>query len=88
MIGLAGRLSLELYLFHLVVLALIRTALPPAATAPWLRLALLPLYLAVSFLVAFAIGRLFSEPLNRLLRAAGRSAPALPPSAARGIARP
>ena len=69
-LALAGRLSLELYLFHLVVLGLIRTALPPASTGSDLRVALLPLFLAGSFLLAIVLSRAFSEPLNRRLREA------------------
>ncbi|GAN69240.1 acyltransferase family protein [Acetobacter orleanensis] len=65
-----GRLSYELYLFHLIILGLLRTLLPPA-TVPatgFERLALLAVFFIGSGLLASAISRTFSEPLNRILR--------------------
>ncbi len=61
-----GRLSLELYLFHLVVLGLLRTAWPHAAGNA--RLALLAAFLALSVLAAGLVAALWSEPLNRAFR--------------------
>jgi peptidoglycan/LPS O-acetylase OafA/YrhL len=63
-----GRHSYELYLFHIVVLALARNAwdrndLPAAAWLPWLLL-----YVGVSALVAMAVARWLSEPANRAIR--------------------
>lgn len=66
-----GRLSYELYLFHLIILGLLRTLLP-AATVPaagMARLVLLAVFLIGSGLLASLISRFFSEPLNRRLRA-------------------
>lgn len=65
-----GRLSYELYLFHLIILGLLRTVLPPG-TLPqtgFERLAVLPVFLIGSGLLASLISRTFSEPLNRTLR--------------------
>lgn len=63
-----GRLSYELYLFHLIVLALIRTVLPPPTVAGQEKLLLLAVFLALSAALAMAIGRLYAEPLNRRIR--------------------
>ncbi len=63
-----GRLSYELYLFHLVVLGLLRTAWVPEVTAGNAKLALLAAYLVLSAALAVLVGRCFSEPLNRRLR--------------------
>ena len=64
-----GRLSYELYLFHLVVLGLLRSAFPPGATFGDRKLALLLAYLALSAGIAAMVGRAYSEPLNRGIRA-------------------
>jgi len=63
-----GRHSYELYLFHIVVLALMRNVwdkrtLPAAAWTPWLAL-----FLASSALVAMLVARFVSEPANRAIR--------------------
>ena len=63
-----GRLSYELYLFHLVVLGLIRTAFPEDRVVGNEKLALLVAFLALSALLAATIAKTFSEPLNRTLR--------------------
>jgi peptidoglycan/LPS O-acetylase OafA/YrhL len=65
-----GRLSYELYLFHLVILGGLRTIWPPDATAGSAKMFLLAGYLALSVLFAIAISRAYSEPLNRRIRAA------------------
>ena len=70
-----GRLSYELYLFHLVVLGLLRTVYPPDVTAGDVRLALLVLYLVLSIAVAVLLCRWYSDPLNRFFRAGA----AMPP---------
>lgn len=63
-----GRLSYELYLFHLIVLAVMRTALPPPTVAGQEKLLLLAVFLALSAALAMAIGRFYAEPLNRRIR--------------------
>lgn len=64
-----GRLSYELYLFHLIVLGALRTIWPPATVTGNAKLALLVAYWVLSILLAFAISRFYTEPLNRRLRA-------------------
>jgi len=71
MLGWLGRLSYELYLFHLVVLGLIRTTFPPRATFGDAKLLLLVGFLILSAWVATLISRFFAEPLNRRIRRLG-----------------
>jgi peptidoglycan/LPS O-acetylase OafA/YrhL len=63
-----GRLSYELYLFHLIVLGLIRTIFPPQAAAGNEKLTLLMGFLALSAGLGALIARFYSEPLNRRIR--------------------
>jgi peptidoglycan/LPS O-acetylase OafA/YrhL len=71
-----GRLSYELYLFHLVVLGALRTIWAPGDVAGDEKLVLMIAYLGLSGGVALVIGRFYSDPLNRHLR--GRGAGILP----------
>ena len=64
-----GKLSYELYLFHLIVLGLLRSAWPPDAALGDGKLALLVIYFAASAAIAAVVGRAYSEPLNRGIRA-------------------
>ncbi len=66
-----GRLSYELYLFHLLPLAALRLAWPPEGVTGNMKLALLALYLVASASLAASIARLYSNPFNRLLRGLG-----------------
>ena len=72
-----GRLSYELYLFHLVVLGILRTIWLPAAVTGQTRILLLPAYLILSVVTAVLVNRYYSEPLNRRLRAATPNLPRL-----------
>jgi peptidoglycan/LPS O-acetylase OafA/YrhL len=63
-----GRLSYELYLFHLIVLGVLRTLFPPQATVGNEKLALLAAFLALSVGLGASIARFYSEPLNRWIR--------------------
>lgn len=63
-----GRLSYEFYLFHLIVLGMLRTQLPPSAVSGDEKLVLLAVYLLLSALVSMAIARFYAEPLNRRIR--------------------
>ena len=72
-----GRLSYELYLFHLVVLGLLRTVSPPDATAGNVKLALLVSYLVLSIALAASVSRWYSDPLNRFFREGTAVSPGL-----------
>lgn len=63
-----GRLSYELYLFHLVVLGGMRTLWPARAVTGDGTLLLLIGYFAASAMLALIVARSYSEPLNRRLR--------------------
>jgi len=63
-----GRRSYEIYLFHLLVLGLMRTAMPPALTAGDEKTALLIVYLMLSGAVGVCVARLWSDPLNAAFR--------------------
>ncbi len=71
MLGWLGRLSYELYLFHLVVLGLMRTAFPPRAASGDAKLLLLAAFLVLSAALAALIARFYAEPLNRRIRLPG-----------------
>ncbi|MPW24018.1 acyltransferase family protein [Paraburkholderia sp. CNPSo 3157] len=63
-----GRLSYELYLFHLIVLGLLRTIFSPSGVAGDEKLALLVGYLLLSAWLSASIARIYAEPLNRIVR--------------------
>lgn len=71
MLGRLGRLSYELYLFHLVVLGLMRSVFPPRATYGDAKLLLLAMFLVVSAELAALISRFYAEPLNLRIRLLG-----------------
>ncbi|MBU9517543.1 acyltransferase [Burkholderia multivorans] len=66
----SGRLSYELYLFHLIVLGALRTCWPPSATYGDDKLLLLVAYLAVSAALSAAIARGIATPLDRAIKRA------------------
>ncbi|WP_233828806.1 acyltransferase family protein [Paraburkholderia sp. ZP32-5] len=63
-----GRLSYELYLFHLIVLGVLRTIFPPTDVAGSEKLLLLLAFLLVSVCLSLAIARLYANPSNRIVR--------------------
>ncbi|RYY79756.1 MAG: acyltransferase [Moraxellaceae bacterium] len=63
-----GHYSYELYLFHLIVLGLIKVMVPPATALANEKLWLLLLFLLATFSMAWVIARFYSMPLNRWLR--------------------
>jgi peptidoglycan/LPS O-acetylase OafA/YrhL len=65
---LSGKISYELYLFHLVVLGGLRTLYPPSATHGDEKLLLLAVYLALSAAVSVLIARGYATPLERLVK--------------------
>ena len=64
----AGRHSYELYLFHIVVLAVMRDVLPRNQLGYAYKLPWLAVFIAVSALVAAVVARHVSEPANAALR--------------------
>ncbi|MBR8401613.1 acyltransferase [Burkholderia cenocepacia] len=64
----SGRLSYELYLFHLIVLGALRTLWPPSVTQGDGKLALLVAYLALSAGVSAVIARGYATPLDRFIK--------------------
>jgi peptidoglycan/LPS O-acetylase OafA/YrhL len=73
LLGWIGRHCYELYLFHLVVLALLITYFPPPSTSPLGKMWILSGFLVGSALISNLLGRVFSAPLNKAFRAAFRS---------------
>jgi len=67
----AGRHSYELYLFHIVVLAILRDAVPRNQLGYAFKLPWLGVFIALSALVAAVVARCVSEPANSALRRRG-----------------
>ncbi len=67
-----GRLSYELYLFHLIALGLIRSAFPEGTATGNEKLVLLLVFLTSSAALAAAVCRTYSEPLNCAMRSSLR----------------
>jgi peptidoglycan/LPS O-acetylase OafA/YrhL len=65
---LSGRISYELYLFHLIVLAGLRTVYPPSATHGDDKLLLLAVFLALSAALSVLISRGYATPLERCVK--------------------
>lgn len=63
-----GRLSYELYLFHLIVLGLLRTIFPPSGVTGDEKLAILVGYLLLSACLSVSIARMYAEPSSRIVR--------------------
>lgn len=63
-----GQRSYELYLFHLIVLGLIKVFYFPKTTVPAEKLLLLPLFFIASIMLSWMIEKYYSSPLNRWIR--------------------
>lgn len=63
-----GRHSYELYLFHIIVLGLMRSFVPRGAMGEVYKLPALAFFVAVSLVVAWGVARFYSEPVNARLR--------------------
>jgi peptidoglycan/LPS O-acetylase OafA/YrhL len=63
-----GQHSYELYLFHIVILALLRNVYTRGELGPWAWGLWLALFVSLSTLVAFVVARYISEPANRAIR--------------------
>ncbi|AOI62047.1 acyltransferase family protein [Burkholderia diffusa] len=79
----SGKLSYELYLFHLVVLGGLRTLYPPLATQGNEKLLLLGVYLVLSAAVSTLIARGYATPLDRFVKRKWLRASAQVPDGAR-----
>ncbi|MCU1740768.1 MULTISPECIES: acyltransferase family protein [Pseudomonas] len=67
-LGWFGRLSYELYLFHLIVLGAMRTIFPPSVVVGNEKILLLAVFFLLSAALSAAVGRFYAEPLNRSIR--------------------
>jgi peptidoglycan/LPS O-acetylase OafA/YrhL len=67
-VGWFGKISYELYLFHMVVLALMKIALKSYAFGYYTKPLCFALFITLSAFVAGTISRFYSEPLNRMIR--------------------
>lgn len=63
-----GKLSYELYLFHLIVLGLLRTIFPPSTVTGDEKLAVLVGYLLLSVCLSVSIARMYAAPSSRIVR--------------------
>ncbi len=63
-----GEHSYELYLFHIIVLAVMRELVPPRVLPPALKLPWFALLLTLSALVAGTVARYVAQPLKSSLR--------------------
>jgi peptidoglycan/LPS O-acetylase OafA/YrhL len=66
--GWMGRLSYELYLFHLIVLGAMRTMFPPRAVFGDEKLLLMAAFFVLSAVLSVGIARFYAEPMNRSIR--------------------
>jgi len=65
-----GRYSYELYLFHIIVLGIMRGIWPRGALAYGYKTPAMAAFVAVSALAAWILARFYAEPLNAALRVA------------------
>jgi len=63
-----GQRSYETYLFHLVVLGLMKVAFIPAQTESGIKIMLLIAYLILTFIISAIIEKYYSTPLNNYIR--------------------
>ena len=63
-----GQRSYEMYLFHLIILGLMRVVYFPKETLAAEKLMLLPVYFIAVFILSWAIEKYYSTPLNLKIR--------------------
>jgi peptidoglycan/LPS O-acetylase OafA/YrhL len=63
-----GKNSYELYLFHIIVLALMRSLCPPGSLGSYSQLLWMVVFFAASALVAGSIAKFYSQPMNQKIR--------------------
>ena len=67
-IAFLGSISYELYLFHIIILGLIRNIITPKSLSGINNMVLLIIFLVSSVLVSYFIARFYSTVLNKFLR--------------------
>lgn len=65
-----GQRSYEMYLFHLIILGLMKVVYFPKETVATEKLLLLPVYFIAVFIMSWAIEKYYSTPLNLKIRQA------------------
>lgn len=65
-----GRLSYELYLFHIIVLGIMRSLVAPPSVTGDVKLLMLLIMIIASCVVSYMVARWFSNPLNKWFRRA------------------
>ena len=63
-----GRHSYELYLFHIIVLGVLRSVVPPSKVEGNSKLLMLVVMLIISSFVSYLVARWFANPINKRLR--------------------
>ena len=63
-----GRLSYELYLFHIIVLAFMKITVSRSELPYYLNPLWFGFYMAISLLIALVVSRHYAEPLNKFFR--------------------
>ena len=63
-----GQRSYEMYLFHLIVLGVIKVFYLPKQTLPIEKIILLPVYFVAVFILSWLIEKYYSTPLNHKIR--------------------
>jgi hypothetical protein len=67
-IAFLGSISYELYLFHIILLGLMRNVIAPKSLSGLPNIGLLLLFLLCSALIGYSIARFYSERINKLCR--------------------
>lgn len=63
-----GQRSYEMYLFHLIILGLIKVLYFPKTTLPDQKIMLLLIFLVTTFALSWLIEKYYSTPLNHKIR--------------------
>ena len=63
-----GRNSYEIYLFHLVVLGLMKVVYIPQTTSGNIKVLLLVIYIILTLILGSLIAKYFSNPINSKIR--------------------
>jgi peptidoglycan/LPS O-acetylase OafA/YrhL len=63
-----GKNSYELYLFHIIILALMRTIYPSGTLGNYSKLLWMAIFFLISSILAEAIAKRYSQPANKNIR--------------------